>query len=520
MSAPDEFAAFDTNPSLDALPHGFVRVDEASRIVDWNQRMEQWTRKARSEVEGRTLDEVFPEHPRILAVIGNVREWRQPQVLSQAFHHYFLPIALPPQHISGFQMMQQEVHLKPLRRPQGHVAITVFDVTAEVVGQAHARQLRVELESARTALAERVEELDASLREVRTLRSALDEHGQVIKFDCAGRVTFANDKVMAITGRRKEEVVGRPFSQVLGGFHDEAFFERVRDQLDAGQVWRGDIKFATAHGRPAWKNMTIVPFPGVDGTPEQFVAIGHDITEHVEAEEAVTASLAEKEILLKEVHHRVKNNMQIISSMLQLQSGYLEDPQFKAVFNNCRSRVLSMAMVHEKLYQSRSLASVDFGRHVEDLSRMLARSFSAEHQRVELKLEVESQMLDIDTAIPVGLMLNELVTNAVKYGRQADGNSLVRVEFRAVEDGELLLAVEDSGPGLPAGFDFAGAKSLGLKMINILARQVRARLHLRPGPGARMEIRFKAPKLKVSLPEGVGGAEAASGTEAVAERVA
>ncbi|MCC5024460.1 MAG: PAS domain-containing protein [Candidatus Synoicihabitans palmerolidicus] len=289
-------------------------------------------------------------------------------------------------------MMQQEVHLKPLLDPAGHVAITVFDVTAVTVGQAHARQVRVELEAARGELADRVERLDASLREVRTLRLALDEHGQVAVFSPEGVVTTVNEKLLSIMQRGREELVGRDLSELWGGNRDDDRMEQIMQKLREGQVWRGDLKMSAQDGTTVWINMTMVPFPGADGAPQHYVAIGNDITSHVEAEQEITASLAEKEILLQEVHHRVKNNMQIISSMLQLQCGYLDDPRFKEIFSNCRSRVQSMAMVHEKLYQRRTLASVDFGEHVSDLSRMLMRSYGGESNRVELQLATEMQI--------------------------------------------------------------------------------------------------------------------------------
>jgi PAS domain S-box-containing protein len=481
--------------ALDALPHGFLRVDAENRIIDWNQHMAQWTRQSREKVAGVALGELFPaRRERIEKLITQVRKGRQPLVLSQAFHRYFLPIPLPEQHISGLSMMQQEAHLKPLRSPQGHVVITLFDVTPEVVGLARTRKVRVELEEARTDLAEKVSDLDVSLREVRTLRSALDEHGQVTMFDPAGTISFLNEKALAAFGGTQRSWVGRHFCDLLDTSPENAFWREVDARLQEGLIWRGDVKIRTMTGGDAWSNMTIVPFPGPDGRPQRFVAIGHDITHHVRSEAEVKASLAEKEILLKEVHHRVKNNMQIISSMLQLQAGYVADPQFKAVFSNCRSRVLSMAMVHEKLYRSPNLASVDFAEHVRELSQMLMRSYGGELSEVDLRLETESCVLDIDTAIPVGLILNELVTNAVKYGGALEGQTRIQVEFRREPAGNLLLAVEDNGPGLPDDFNLEKAQSLGLKLIKVLSRQIRGDVEFSGQEGVRVEVRFAAPE--------------------------
>ena len=485
-----ETGSSDTDASLDALPHGFVRVDGENRIVSWNQRMEQWTHLNRANVAGSIIDDVFGEDCGVGSVLTRVRTSRQPQVLSQAFHRYFLPIALPPEHISGFTMMQQEVHLKPLAGSDGHLAITVFDVTAEVVGQTNARQIRAELETARVSLAGRVQELDASLREIRTLHAALDEHGAVVMFDTDHKITFANDKVLSITERNRDEIIGADYRETYGEGGLADCFEEIQQRLDAGEIWRGDLKGISKSGAVFWKNVTMVPFPGVDGSPERFVSIGHDITDRIEAKEAVAASLAEKEILLKEVHHRVKNNMQVISSMLQLQRGYVDDPRFKSIIGDCQNRVMSMAMVHEKLYQSPNLASVDFGQHVQDLARMLIRSIGGRARAVELILETESHVLDIDTAIPVGLILNELVTNAVKHGKNGKRISKVWVRFRA-EIGGLLLSVQDNGPGLPVDFDLKQAKTLGLRMINILSAQIRGRTYFQNDNGTVAEIRFR-----------------------------
>ncbi|GAB4545113.1 MAG: hypothetical protein Kow0063_39040 [Anaerolineae bacterium] len=229
-----------------------------------------------------------------------------------------------------------------------------------------------------------------------------------------------------------------------------------------------------------------------------------EIIERMRAEERIEASLREKEVLLKEIHHRVKNNLQIVSSLLNLQSNHIDDPQVLRVLCDSRHRIRSMALIHEKLYKSYDLARVDFADYIRDLAAYLFRSYGDLARTIALKVETENVFLGIDSAVPCGLILNELLSNSLKHAfpvgqlppgqRTSDGDQKeIRVELRTGIDHRLSLIVSDNGVGLPPDLDFRDTPSLGLQLVNTLVRQLDGTFELdRQGRGTTFRIDFGA----------------------------
>ncbi|MCK4417131.1 MAG: hypothetical protein KAV99_03080, partial [Candidatus Latescibacteria bacterium] len=226
-----------------------------------------------------------------------------------------------------------------------------------------------------------------------------------------------------------------------------------------------------------------------------------DITERKRAEEQIKASLKEKEILLKEVHHRVKNNLQVISSLLRLQSGYVKDKESLEMFRESCDRVRSMALIHEKLYQSEELSRVDFAKYIQDLTDHLFRSYGANSEAIRLKINVVDGLLGIDTAIPCGLIINELVSNSLRYAFPEGREGKICIDLRsdlpaapsdtaAQRGNKFTLIVSDNGVGLPKDLDFRNTKSLGLELVNTLADQLRGTIELDRSGGTAFKIRF------------------------------
>jgi PAS domain S-box-containing protein len=203
-----------------------------------------------------------------------------------------------------------------------------------------------------------------------------------------------------------------------------------------------------------------------------------------------TELLHEKEVLLKEIHHRVKNNLQVISSLLNLQSSHVTDFQTIQTLRDSQSRVRSMALIHEKLYQSQSLAKIDFGEYVKSLTNELFRSYRQNFTGIQLNIETEKVLLDIDLAIPCGLILNELITNALKYAFPDGRNGTIKVELRARSGYNINLRVADDGVGMPPDFDILKTKSLGLQLVNSLVAQLDGSMELGNLPGTNFWISF------------------------------
>ena len=210
-----------------------------------------------------------------------------------------------------------------------------------------------------------------------------------------------------------------------------------------------------------------------------------------QAEEQIKKSLNEKEVLLREIHHRVKNNMQIISSLLRLQSQTIKDKTYSQLFEESQNRITSMALVHEKLYQSRDLAKIDFNAYIRDMVTGLFQSYGISTDRINLIFDVGDVSLGINSAIPCGLIINELVTNSLKYAFPDGRKGELKITVHEI-DNEIELVISDNGIGIPENIDFRNTESLGLKLVSILAeRQLRGNLNLDRKTGTEFRIRFK-----------------------------
>ncbi|MDD2336552.1 MAG: PAS domain S-box protein, partial [Geobacteraceae bacterium] len=217
-----------------------------------------------------------------------------------------------------------------------------------------------------------------------------------------------------------------------------------------------------------------------------------DITENKRAEERMQATLAEKVVLLKEVHHRVKNNLQIISSLLELQSDYIEGEDSRKYIRESQDRIRSMALVHEQLYMSEDLSVIDFACYVDELVKSLYRTLVVDQDTIRADVEVRDIELGIDEAIPCGLIINELVSNSLKHAFPGNRRGSISIRGTLDEEGCVCLTVTDTGIGLPPGFDVATSESLGLQIVSLLTKQLHGLLEIQGDHGMVVCIRFKS----------------------------
>jgi PAS domain S-box-containing protein len=318
--------------------------------------------------------------------------------------------------------------------------------------------------------------------------------------DLQDNLLFVNDAFLRTYGYSdQEELTGKNITMVRGGLQEPANGgPEIREKTLAGG-WNGELINRRKDGSTFPVELWTSVVKGEDGGPVAMVGVARDITERRRAEEQIRASLHEKEVMLKEIHHRVKNNLQIVSSLLSLQSEYIVDPETLRFFRESQNRVKSMALVHEKLYQSTNLARVDFDGYLRELATHLVRSSVNDAGTVDVRLETNGVSLSIDKAIPCGIIVNELVTNALKYAFPAGRQGVLYVECAAEGPGEIRLVVGDDGVGLPAEFDVEQAETLGLTLVQMLVDQLQARLTVRrqasrlgARTGVEFEIRFTA----------------------------
>jgi PAS domain S-box-containing protein len=223
-------------------------------------------------------------------------------------------------------------------------------------------------------------------------------------------------------------------------------------------------------------------------TVAQFADMAWDVAEVKRAEDRLKASLREKEVLLKEVHHRVKNNLQVISSLLNLQSARIADPTVRAAFFASQTRVRSMALIHEKLYRSEMLAGIDFGDYLRTVTGDLVRSYSTTNVTVEMETEVVH--LPVDTAIPCGLIVNELISNALKHAFPPGTEGKLMIKVHRLSAAEVEFVVEDTGCGLPPTVDLKSMTSMGMTLVTSLTDQIGGTFSLTVPQGTRIAIRF------------------------------
>ena len=213
------------------------------------------------------------------------------------------------------------------------------------------------------------------------------------------------------------------------------------------------------------------------------------------AEKQIEVSLKEKETLLKEIHHRVKNNMQIVSSLLDYQTQYIKDKNVIDIFTESQNRIASMSLVHEKLYQSKDLAKIEFNEYINDLAANLFQSYVANSGKITLNMNIENIQMDIDFAIPCGLIINELVTNSLKYAFPEDRKGEIRIVLRKTDKEMFELVIGDNGIGLPKDLDFRKTGSLGLHLVTILAEnQLHGEININRNIGTEFQIKFRGIK--------------------------
>ncbi|MDP2341420.1 MAG: histidine kinase dimerization/phosphoacceptor domain -containing protein [Deltaproteobacteria bacterium] len=311
----------------------------------------------------------------------------------------------------------------------------------------------------------------------------------MIVVDAEGWILLVNAQAETLFGYGRAELLGSRVDLLVPDrarashqTHREAYGQAPRFRgMGSGIALSGRRK----DGSEIAIEISLSPIETDEGT--LIASAIRDVTQRAAADRALRSSLLEKEVLLKEVHHRVKNNLQVIASLIHLQAMSAPDAA-RSHFADTQARVHAMAALHERLYRAADLAHIDMAGYLGDVVAHLARAHSVVD--VTVAVHVDPVAFRIDDAVPVGLIVTELVTNAFKHGYQAGEGGCVRVELRACGD-ELTLVIADDGRGLPSDHDPTAAGTLGMKLVRGLARQLDGQLELSSPPrGVRWELRF------------------------------
>jgi PAS domain S-box-containing protein len=317
----------------------------------------------------------------------------------------------------------------------------------------------------------------------------------IVITDLQGTIEYVNPQFEAVTGYALQEVVGRNPRILQSGQTLPQVHADLWKALVAGDTWRGDFYNRKKNGDLFIEHAVIAPILDTGGVVTHYVALKEDITERMRRQQELQSALHEKTALLNEVHHRVKNNLQVISSLLRLEAGRASEASTRGVLQEMQGRIRSMALVHETLYRSGNFAGVELHRYLEQVATVAFRAQAFTGVSVRLVLDLDSVTTSLDLATPCGLLVNELISNCVKHGFVQGESGEVKVALHRAGDStegahRWNLRVSDTGVGLPADFEERRGQSLGLQLVSDLAGQIDGVLVIEAGPGAAFSVTF------------------------------
>lgn len=305
-----------------------------------------------------------------------------------------------------------------------------------------------------------------------------------IEWANAGFTKMTGYTINEITKMKGNDISNFTMSNEVGLLVAECVEEKKSTVFESRVPSKNDLNI--------WASSTLTPIFGETGLLKKIVVIYTDITYRKIMEERIRESLEEKGLLLREIHHRVKNNLQIIISLFNLQSHYINDKKAFDALKEGQDRIKSMALIHERFYQNDGLSRIDFDDYIHRLVENLVMSFNVQPERITPFIEAEKISLDIDTAVPCGLIINELVSNTLKHAFNENEKGELHITFKRISDKTLQLRVSDNGKGVPDGFEFEEVDTLGMQLINALTSQLDGKMTLLKGKGTTFVLEFKA----------------------------
>ncbi|BBD09975.1 sensor histidine kinase [Desulfovibrio ferrophilus] len=352
----------------------------------------------------------------------------------------------------------------------------------------HQKKLKSTVDARTSELTKANQRLRSSEEKYRLLVE--HQNDVVVKINSHGRLEFVSPSYCDLIGKPESDMLGSRFIKMVHKEDRRKAYIATRNLDTPPHSFLVEARMHTREG-VRWLSWTGKGVPSKDGAPyAEIVGIGRDITDMVLARERIANSLTEKEVLLQEVHHRVKNNLQIICSLLDMASRRLHSPLDQELFQDVHSKIEGMSLIHTQLYQSEHFDSIDIGEYTTALFEQLAKMFS--RGNVELELDADKVYLPINRAIPCGLVLNEALTNVFKHAYATGLGGKVSILLKN-SNGQVRLRIADDGPGLPEDWETRGAKSMGMKLMrNIVEFQLGGSLMVNTGPNSAFDINFPA----------------------------
>lgn len=356
------------------------------------------------------------------------------------------------------------------------------------------RALRIAKEILEDKVEDRTKELQIKNSELEKLSLVASETDNAIMiFDANQQLEWVNtgfEKLTEFTLNEYKQQRGGSLKDISSN-KDVAVF--INDIINEKKSIVYESEIFSKSGKHFWLSATLTPIFDNDGSLKSIVVIETDITLRKKMEEQIKAALEEKGLLLREIHHRVKNNLQIIISLFNLQTSYIDDDKAYQALKEGQDRIKSMALIHERFYQSDGISQIDFDDYSRKLIEHLYSSFKINPNSIVVDIKIENVKLDIDTAVPCGLIINEIVSNAFKHAFKEGEKGEVQVRLQNTTEGEYYLEIKDNGLGMPADFNLETADSLGFQLIQALSDQLDGKLELvtSPNKGLTYKLNFK-----------------------------
>lgn len=343
--------------------------------------------------------------------------------------------------------------------------------------------------------------LRASEQRFRLLVDSVRDYA-LFQLDLNGNIVSWNSGAERLLGWTEEEAVGKSVS-VMFTPEDLAAGEHVREMEDALANGRAEDErwHVRKDGSRFFASGVLTQVRDQQAELLAFAKVMRDITARRQNEEQLKEAVEAKSTLVREIHHRVKNNLQVIASLLSMQASYTQHPDVLSAFSEAEGRLRAIARIHETLYASTDLSAVEFSAYLQNLAREAVSLYSSSPDNIQVDIGANEMVLHIEQAIPLGLIANELIGNCLKHGLQ-NGIGRLRIRLRyvpdsfdpargeTVDDGWGMLEVGDGGPGFPPGFDAQSTPTFGLKLVNLLVRQLRGKFEVADGPGSLSIVKF------------------------------
>jgi len=370
-----------------------------------------------------------------------------------------------------------------------------------VAGEDELSSLAMSINSMLSRIETSQDQLKKSELEFRSLVELANN--SIILADRNGKIILWNKSAQRMFGYSEDEILGKPISILFPEEYHEPYQKVMNNPYNFTNSQNTGVIYES-YGFKKDKSKFILEISHISweiNDEKFYCAIIRDITDNKQAENEIKESLKEKEALLKEIHHRVKNNMQIISSLLSLQSRYIKDKESFGVFKESQNRVKSMAMIHERLYNSKGLSKIDFREYIENLVYDLFYSYGINQNFIKIEINTDDISLNVDTAIPCGLIINELVTNSIKYAFPGEEckHRECKIYVKLHRNNEnFLLIVGDNGTGLPEDVDLEHSETLGLRLVRSLVDQIDGTIELHSNGKTEFKIIFNQIEQKTS----------------------